>query len=132
MHSDGDGEVATIDTQLFVGRERETPIFAGRIFNLSQDDVSGNVDPQFGWDEEFRLGCVRVDVVTRRDAEIQIHHGLRGALGRGQRYRVDSKRRGFPWGLRRGRKRSEQRSNEEKRCYRWLFVASAVWLLSHL
>src|SRR5580658_507277 len=115
MHSDGDGEVATIDTQLFVGRERETPIFAGRIFNLSQDDVSGNVDPQFGW-----------------DAEIQIHHGLRGALGRGQRYRVDSKRRGFPWGLRRGRKRSEQRSNEEKRCYRWLFVASAVWLLSHL
>jgi len=53
MHSHGDGEVSAINIQRFVGRERETPIFARGILSLSQDNVRGNVDPPGGRDEEL-------------------------------------------------------------------------------
>src|SRR5580700_7976923 len=127
MYSDGNGEVSAIHIQRFVGRERKLPIFAGRIFNLPQDDVSGDIHLQRGWNKEFRLGCVRVDVVARRNAKIQVHHGLRGALSRGQRHGSDAYGRSFAWRLRGPGKRGQQRSNEKEQSQRrWWFLASAI------
>src|ERR1700691_3254386 len=99
MDCDGDGEVSAVYTQLFVGREGKIPVLAGRIFNLSQDDVGGQVHLQGGWDEELGFGSARVDVVALRNAKIQVYHGRLGALRRDQRNCSHRKGRSLAWSL---------------------------------
>ena len=96
------GEVSGVDAKFFVRLKRKDQIFAGRVFNFSQDDVCGQIHLQLGGDKELRPGGVGVNVIPRWNAKIQIDHG-RLSAGRGdQRNRADAHVRRFAGNLRGG------------------------------
>ena len=95
MYRHGDREIPAVYVQLLVGRKRKRQILSLGIFDLAQNNIGRQIHLQGGGNQEFRLGCVGIDVKAGRDAEIQVHHGLGRALSRDQRNRSHRNRRRF-------------------------------------
>ena len=53
MHRHVHGEIAAVDIQFFIGREGEDQILAWRVFDLTQNNVGGQVHLECGGNEEF-------------------------------------------------------------------------------
>src|SRR6185369_5546019 len=139
-------EVARVDAQLFLGRERQRQLFTRRVRDLPDHEVGGRHEADPGGDKELGRGRVRVHVHPFFHPKIEFEDG-RLARGHGELLRrrhrdvvvARNGRGGRAEGLRRGERGNREYDSKLERVSHFVslfagvsWVARAFWIFSSI